>query len=206
MRHTYSVRPAEQADKSAVLDLIESAAKWMQECKGTDQWARPWPDKPSRDARVEQGIKDGLTWIVEDSAGVVAATVTCREHGNDMLWTPAELAEPAAYVSRLIVSRDHAGQGLGAALIHWAGARAVNQWRARWIRIDVWTTNTALHQYYKNQGFEHQRTLEFENYWDYPSAALFQKPTGAVNQEYVAMFELSEEEVSVAVGRTLSVP
>ena len=205
MRHTYSVRPAEQADKSAVLDLIESAAKWMQECKGTDQWARPWPDKPSRDARVEQGIKDGLTWIVEDSQGLVAATVTCREHGNDMLWTPAELAEPAAYVSRLIVSRDRAGQGLGAALVDWAGARAENQWRARWIRIDVWTTNTALHQYYKNQGFEHQRTLDFENYWDYPSAALFQKPTGAVNQEYVAMFELSEE-VSVAAGRTLSVP
>lgn len=205
MRHTYSVRPAEKADKSAILSLIESAAKWMQECKGTDQWARPWPDKPSRDARVEQGIKDGLTWIVEDSAGLVAATVTCREHGNDMLWTLAELAEPAAYVSRLIVSRDHAGQGLGAALIHWAGARAVDQWRARWIRIDVWTTNTALHQYYKNQGFEHQRTLDFENHWDYPSAALFQMPAGAVNQEYAAMFELSEE-VSVAAGRTLSVP
>jgi ribosomal protein S18 acetylase RimI-like enzyme len=205
MRHTYSVRPAETADKSAILSLIESAAKWLQECKGTDQWARPWPDKPSRDARVEQGIKDGLTWIVEDSQGLVAATVTCREHGNDMLWTPAELAEPAAYVSRLIVSRDRAGQGLGAALVDWAGARAVNRWRAHWIRIDVWTTNTALHQYYKNQGFEHQRTLEFENYWDYPSAALFQKPTAAVNQENAAMFELSEE-VSVAAGRTLSVP
>ena len=205
MRHTYSVRPAETADKSAVLSLIESAAKWLQECKGTDQWAKPWPDKSSRDARVEQGIKDGLTWIVEDSPGLVAATVTCREHGNDMLWTPAELAEPAAYVSRLIVSRDRAGQGLGAALVDWAGARAVSQWRARWIRLDVWTTNTALHQYYKNQGFEHQRTLDFENYWDYPSAALFQKPTGAINQEYVAMFALSEE-VSAAAGPTLSVP
>jgi hypothetical protein len=28
----------------AILDLINSAAKWLQACKNTDQWARPWPN------------------------------------------------------------------------------------------------------------------------------------------------------------------
>ena len=53
----------------------------------------------------------------------------------------------------------------------------------------MWTTNLALHSYYKGQGFEHLRTLEFEDEWDYPSAVLFQKPTAAVNRASAARFE-----------------
>jgi len=189
MTSIYRVRLAEAGDLPAIYDLIDSAAAWLQEHKNTDQWARPWPDKPTRDARVEKGIADGLTWMVEDAKGSAAATVTCREHGNDMLWTPQEQDEPAAYVSRLIVSRQHAGLGLGAALIHWAALLAMNQWQAKWIRVDVWTTNLALHRYYERQGFNHLRTLKFENRWDYPSAALFQKSTADVDLEAAARFE-----------------
>jgi ribosomal protein S18 acetylase RimI-like enzyme len=173
----------------AILGLIDSSARWLQD-KDTDQWARPWPSRRKRNARVRQGIRHRLTWMVEDHQGALVGTVTCREHGNDMLWTEKQLAEPAAYVSRLIVSRDRAGQGIGAALIHWVGARAIDEWGARSIRVDVWTTNTALHQYYKDQGFEHLRTIEFDNYWDYPSAALFEKPTAEIDKEFAAMFEL----------------
>jgi GNAT superfamily N-acetyltransferase len=205
MTPTYTIRLAKQADMPAILDLINSAAKWLEACKGTDQWARPWPDEARRDERVEQGIKDGLTWIVEDSPGMLAATVTGREHGNDTLWSEAELAEDAVYVSRLIVSRELAGHGIGAALIDWAGALGIRQRQAKWIRGDVWITNTALHQYYKGRGFEHLRTLQFERYWDYPSAALFHRPTAAIDEKYVAMFELSDD-VSSAAGAPLPAP
>ena len=190
---TYRIRLAVPDDMPAILGLIGSSAAWLQENKHTDQWARPWPDRDERDTRVAQGIRDGLTWMVEGREGVLIGTVTCREHGNDMLWTPTELAEPAAYVSRLIVSRDRAGQGIGAALIHWVGARAVDQWGASWVRVDVWTSNLGLHDYYKGQGFEHLRTLDFQHYWEYPSAALFHKPTAEIDKESVARFELTEE-------------
>jgi ribosomal protein S18 acetylase RimI-like enzyme len=186
---TYTIRPAGLDDVPAILRLIGSSAAWLQRSKQTDQWARPWPNRDERDARVAQGIMDHLTFMVADDAGTLAGTVTCREHGNDMLWTEAELAEPAAYVSRLIVSRDHAGQGIGSALIHWAGARAVDHWGAHWVRVDVWTTNTALHQYYKNQGFDHVRTLDFADPWQYPSAALFQKPATAINRNVAGRFK-----------------
>ncbi len=176
----------------AIIGQIDSSATWLKEQKNTDQWARPWPNRDERDARITQGIKDRLTWMVEDNQGTLVATVTCREHGNDMLWTQAELAEPAAYESRLIVSRDHTGQGIGAALINWAGARAVDRWGARWIRVDVWTTNTALHQYYKDQGFDHVRTLDFPDPWQYPSGALFQKPTAEIDWASAARFNVVE--------------
>jgi ribosomal protein S18 acetylase RimI-like enzyme len=144
------------------------------------------------DDRVGQGVHDHLTWMVEDGNGQVAATVTCREHGKDMLWTAQERDEPAVYVCRLIVSRDHAGLGLGSALIDWAGVRGMDSCHARWTRIDVWTTNSGLHRYYEGQGFEHLRTLKFEDCWDYPSAALFQKPTADVDAAAAARFELAE--------------
>src|SRR5262249_23934594 len=205
MTPTYTIRLAEQADIPAILDLTNVAAKWLQACKDTDQWARPWPDEASRDARVEQGIKDGLTWIVEDSPGMLAATVTCREHGNDTLWSEAELAEDAVYVSRLIVSRELAGHGIGAALIDWAGALGIRQRQAKWKRVDVGTPNLALHDYYRGQGFDYLRTVPFQDYWDYPSAALFQKATTKIDGASAARFKATWE-AGAADGGTPPAP
>jgi len=126
--------------------------------------------------------------MVEDD-GALAGTITYRERGTDYLWTPDELGDPAVYVSRLIVGRAHAGQGIGAALIDWAAERAVREWGANWIRVDVWTTNAGLHEYYKNQGFTHLRTKQVATEWEYPSAALFQKPTADINKVAAARFK-----------------
>jgi GNAT superfamily N-acetyltransferase len=180
MTETYRIRPAVREDMNAVLGLIEEAARWLQATKGTDQWARPWPDKKARDKRVAQGIDNGLTWMVEDDGGL-AGTVTFRKHGTGILWTAAELLDRAVYVSRLIVRREYAGQGIGAALIDWAGQRGMDQWNANWSRVDVWTENLALHEYYKSQGFTHLRTCPFDDNWEYPSAALFQKPAADID-------------------------
>ena len=180
MTETYNIRPAQRSDIPAIFGLIDEAAQWLQASKGTDQWARPWPNRADRDERIAQGIEHGLTWIAERE-GCLLGTVTYREQGRDTLWTPAELSDPAVYVSRLIVGRRHAGQSIGAALIDWAGLRGLREWQANWLRVDVWTTNAALHGYYKDQGFTHLRTAPFETEWHYPSAALFQKPTSEID-------------------------
>ncbi len=65
--------------------------------------------------------------------------------------------ETALYVRRVIVSRRYVGLGLGAALLDWAGDVARRRHRAVLLRIDVWTTNTALHAYYEKRGFTRQR-------------------------------------------------
>jgi GNAT superfamily N-acetyltransferase len=180
MTHTHTIRPATASDITAIFGLIGKAAQWLQASKGTDQWARPWPNQADRDERIAQGIEHGLTWIAE-SNGSLLGTITYRQQGRDTLWTPEELSDPAVYVSRLIVGREHAGQGIGAALIDWAGLRGIREWQANWLRVDVWTTNTALHGYYKEQRFTHLRTVPFETEWEYPSAALFQKPSSDID-------------------------
>jgi hypothetical protein len=119
--------------------------------------------------------------MVEDD-GLPVATITCRPHGSPRLWTQSQRSDLAVYVSRLIVSRSYAGSGLGAELINWAGKWARQQYGARWIRIDVWTTNIALHSYYKRQEF---RFLKFCEDAEYPSAALFQKATASSEAAHI---------------------
>ena len=198
MTDIYRVRRAVPADKAAVIGLIDSAAAWLGRHKNTNQWARPWPDEPTRNGRIIRGIEHGDTWMVE-RAGILAATITYRDQANPDLWTDEELnRQRAVYVSRLIVDRAHAGQGLGAGLIDWAAVRGREQWDADWIRVDVWTTNTGLHNYYKGQDFEYLRTVDVEQEWDYPSAVLFQKPTASVRKASALRFEVAAEEAGLA--------
>ena len=175
------IRAAGTADLDTILGLTTQASAWLRE-KDTDQWQRPWPTPEGRDARIIRGLLAHETWIVEAWRRPVA-TVTCHQHGNRdrQLWNEDELSEPTAFVSRLIVNREFAGMEIGSALIHWAGRYALRNWGAKWIRIDVWTTNQALHRYYQGQGFSFVRFSESGGPVFNPSAALFQKSTSGLD-------------------------
>jgi GNAT superfamily N-acetyltransferase len=162
-----------------VLGLIEDARIWLW-TKDTDQWEKPWPNPAARDARVLAGLKNGKTWIIWDG-DIAAGTVTVTTKRNTAVWSKsactADLAERAVFIHRLITSRNYAGQGLGAELIDWAGLWGDREYGAKWIRIDVWTTNTGLHDYYMNKGFRPCGTCADS---EYPSGALFEKPVAEI--------------------------
>jgi hypothetical protein len=176
-----------------VLGLIEEAATWLR-FKGLDQWRQPWPDKEARDARVLKGLEGHKTWIVWHGK-TPAATVTLASQANAHVWSRPECTcdpdEPAVYAHRLITARNYAGWGLGAELIDWAGVRAHYGYGAKWIRIDVWTTNTVLHDYYVKRGFESCGRCEDVSY---PSGALFQKPVTRIAARTSPLFAESPSE------------
>jgi GNAT superfamily N-acetyltransferase len=171
----------------AILGLVEDARGWLW-TKGTDQWAVPWPDEKARDARVLRGLQNAKTWIVWEG-DIPAATATITTKKNAAVWSkPActcDLAERAVFVHRLIAARKYAGRGLGAELIDWAGLRGQRLYGAKWIRIDVWSTNEKLHDYYQQRGFE---PCGFCADTGYPSGALFQKPVSAIRRPSVPQF------------------
>ncbi len=170
---TFRMRRAAVHDLGMITDIIDDAARWLRTSKATDQWARPWPSPKGRSARIRDGLKWGRTWTAwDDDTNSAAATITIEDEPNPKLWTEFEDAEAAVYVTRLVVCRDYAGLGLGAKLLDWAGKRAGQEYGAQWIRIDVWTTNTALHGYYLCNGFKFVRYCDDP---DYPSGALFQR-------------------------------
>jgi GNAT superfamily N-acetyltransferase len=168
-----------RSNRKAAFRLIDEAGTWLR-TKDTDQWAEPWPNRKARDGRVRRDLADGKTWIVWDGK-TPAAMVTIAEQANPCVWSGCEcdLSEPAVYVHRLVTARGYAGCGLGAELIDWAGMRGHRLNGAKWIRIDVWTSNTALHQYYKMARFE---PCGYCTDPAYPSGALFQKPVSEIGE------------------------
>ena len=171
----FRVRPASVRDFPAIVRMVDEAAEWLRGM-GTDQWAAPWPNRRKRDARIRRGLRAGRTWIVEEFIGnstTVVATISCRPDPNRGLWSNEEQAQRAVYVSRLVINRKYEGSQFGSELLEWAGKWARQQYGAQYIRLDVWTTNTKLHEYYSKRGFEKVRTCEV----DYPSAVIFQRST-----------------------------
>lgn len=83
-------------------------------------------------------------------------------------------------------------EGLGARLLDWAGDIGARVHEARWIRIDVWTTNRRLHAYYRKQGFRFSGLRDLDDDPDYPSRALFERSTGWRRHDYRAVLKPSE--------------
>jgi GNAT superfamily N-acetyltransferase len=165
------LRRATTNELDVITGLVEGAADWLR-TKGTDQWARPWPDRAGRDRRILTHLRSGKTWVCWDR-GTAAATIT-TDPDEDPYWPEPQRREPAIYVHRLVVSRAYAGAGLGAELLNWAARKAWRDHGALWIRASAWTTNQRLHDYYARQGFIRCRRGVSDGY---PAAALFQRST-----------------------------
>jgi ribosomal protein S18 acetylase RimI-like enzyme len=176
---------AHEHDRDVIIGLIDAAAEWLR-TKNTDQWKQPWPSKEDRGHRIRRDLIAGRTWIAWRD-GKPAATITADQAANP-IWPAETQRDPAVYVCRLVINRAFARQGLGAALLDWAGLRARRQYSARWIRVDVWTTNIALHAYYQRQGFGFCGFSDTSGY--YPSAALFQKETGRIQPTGQTLFRV----------------
>jgi GNAT superfamily N-acetyltransferase len=180
-RYPVELRLATPGDLGEIYELLDEAAVWLRS-KNTDQWERPWPTAEARDRRILAGLQSGETWIVRDGLAPVA-TITIVAEANPAVWSdlsPAcDLSERAVYAHRLVTARRYAGSGLGSELIDWAGGYGRRLYGARWVRVDVWRSNLALHGYYRKRGFRPCGSCADPCY---PSGALFQKPVSAISQ------------------------
>jgi hypothetical protein len=187
VRRPMRIAPARGHDVETVLSLIEEALAWLP-TKDTDQWAVPGPDKQARRNRILRGLYGAKTWIVWDG-DFRSATVTIAPQANRSVWsnraTGCDLSESAVYVHRLITSRAYAGMGINAELIDWADLGGRREYGAKWVRIDVWTTNRALRDYYGKAGFEPCGTCADSLY---PAGALFQKPVSEIQEASSPLF------------------
>jgi Acetyltransferase (GNAT) family len=162
------IGPASRKHLQTIVAMRDEASAWLAE-QGIDQWRQPWPNHDAMADRIAASIKAGETWMVHDG-GQIIATVAVDRYADPGLWTPSQRDEPAHYIHRLIVRRSHAG--IGAAILDWTDHRAASE-QIRWLRIDVWTNNDGLQNYYRRRGFVYVGTSDLA---EYPSGALFQRP------------------------------
>ncbi|MEV6811820.1 GNAT family N-acetyltransferase [Micromonospora sp. NPDC051296] len=161
------IRAATAGDVQQLLDLYEDAQQWLIG-QGTDQWANNTREKMH--PRFMRSIEQGECYIAENDAGLVGM-VTVDEYADPEFWRPEDQPGAALYVHRMVVDRASAGRGIGGALLNWAAKVAASKGR-RWLRLDAWRTNPALHGYYERQGFTPVRVAELAHRG---SGALFQR-------------------------------
>jgi len=89
----------------------------------------------------------------------------------DDLWNDAERSEPQTYIGRLLVASGEHGHGYGAAVVE-AVASAAREHGDKWLRLNCWSTNTRLHDYYRALDFQHVRTVDVPGRM---SGALFER-------------------------------
>ena len=180
-----TLRQATSNERDVILDLLSDSIQWLHGM-GIDQWARPWPDEERRNQRIAQDLAEGKTWLALDDTAV-AGTITIDPADNGV-WPADRCREKAIYIRKVIVRRHYAGLGLGARLFDWAADVAARVHEARWIRIDVWTTNRRLHAYYTTLGFRFRDLAEDQ---DYPSRALFERSTDRRRPDHRALLRPS---------------
>jgi GNAT superfamily N-acetyltransferase len=185
-------------DLAVVRGLVREAAEWLRTSKNTDQWAKPWPDRAGQRERILNDLLKGKTWLVWDGTRAVATITIDTEEPLDAneqpVWPAHKSREPALYVRRVIVSRSHAGLGLGAALLNWAATTAKKVHKATLIRIDVWTTNRDLHAYYERQHFSRCEGRDPRELPNYPSQALFEREVDRPGPDYTEFFIAEESQ------------
>ncbi|MET9723563.1 GNAT family N-acetyltransferase [Streptomyces zaomyceticus] len=145
------IKQATADDLDVLLAFRQEAASWLT-ALGSDQWQRPYPAD-----RLLSTIEAGVVFMVRDGS-TTAATITLTPDAEEGLWSAEELQEGSRFVNKLTVARTHAGQDLGGRLLDWAGDQAYRS-GAKWLRLDAWTTNKPLQNYYLRHGFKHVRTV-----------------------------------------------
>lgn len=196
-RYPFALCLGMPGDLDAVSGLVREAAEWLRTSKDTDQWARPWPDRTRQRERMLIDLLKGKTWLVWDDETAVATITVDTDEPVDLneqpVWPEQERHRSALYVRRIVVARDYAGRGLGAALLDWAAHVAQRDHQAALIRIDVWTTNSELHAYYERQHFVRLPDHGRASLPDYPSQALFEREADLSGSHYTKLF-LEEEQ------------
>jgi GNAT superfamily N-acetyltransferase len=143
-----NVRPARPEDTSTVADLLDEATSWVNDL-GYEQWPLPFP----RD-ELAAAIGRAEVFVVEEEGDTVATVTLLKD--DPMYW--GERQADALYVHKLAVRRDRSGRGIGAAIVAWANAEAVEAGRD-FLRLDCLRDNPGIRDYYEHLGFEHRGDL-----------------------------------------------
>lgn len=170
---TPQLRPAGLADLGTITRFRLQRTSWLA-ARGSDQWTRAGRGLPIETfvRSVAHAVRNGETWIAEVD-GDPAGTITVNDRADENLWSPGELAD-AVIIHYMIVDLRYAGLRIGESLLAHAAHLAHLRHRS-WVRLDAWTTNTALHTYYLRSGFHLARVAGPEATG--PSRALFERRT-----------------------------
>ncbi|WP_052504589.1 GNAT family N-acetyltransferase [Rossellomorea aquimaris] len=149
-KEVYEITQVKSEDLHKVLELLVDAAAWLK-TKRTKQWSYYLTDLDGNKEEILRSIENGATYLVE-SEGQPISTFTIENIPSewDMELWGEEAKDEALYLHRLVVHRNHAGKGIGAALLDWIEKEAQEAGK-KIIRFDCIGSNEGLNHYYQKR-------------------------------------------------------
>jgi len=152
------VEKAGLADLDEVLKLFDAAQRWLVERGLKDQWGDvPFSNSPAQRERFAAWLRAGDLWVMRWDRRIVG-TLVFSSSPPDYARAACADREAGGYLEAFAVHRDHAGEGVGAALLTWAEQEAVSR-KLTTLHLDCWAENGALRRYYRRAGFREVGTL-----------------------------------------------
>ena len=129
--------------------LIDDATAWVGDL-GFRQWPLPFPRED-----IAAAISRGEVYVAEMDGDAVGTVTVLKD--DPFFW--GRRGPDALYVHKLAVRRDHAGRGIGAALVEWVNGLAVESGR-EYLRLDCLRDDGGIRRYYERLGFEYRGDLD----------------------------------------------
>lgn len=153
---TLSIRQAAIEDTPVVVQILEEAARWLEQRGQT-----LWRDAELQTPRIAAEVQQGLYFLAEE-AGTAVGTIRFQLQDPDF-WPDVPAGE-AAFVHRLAVRRSAAGGTVSASLLQWAVERT-RSLGLRYLRLDTEASRLRLRAIYEEFGFRHHSDRQAGPYY-----------------------------------------
>jgi GNAT superfamily N-acetyltransferase len=160
------IRQAIPEDASAVTAILADAAKWVERLDGTTMWVE---DELAED-RIASEVQAGLFRVAECGGDIAGAL---KFQLDDQLFWPDLATDDSAFIHRLAVRRNYAGQGVSTALLRWAvdHGRSLGK---QYLRLDCDAERARLRNLYERFGFRFHSFRQIGPYY----VARYELPLG----------------------------
>ncbi len=156
-----TVRGGHPEDWEILLALFDEAVLWLTARGLGGQWGeKPWSGDPVKAAAVKEMANAEGLWVCEMSGDPVGALIV---QATPPPYVPTSSVREL-YVGLLLVSRAHAGEGVGSVLLEHARDLGRRQGAAQ-LRVDCWAGGDGqLSRYYQKQGFSPDQVVSVEGW------------------------------------------
>ncbi len=177
-----TIRPVTEADAEAIRGLWEAFDAEIPEPPGyqPETWDEAWAD-------LRRHAADGVALIAEDDAGPAGFAFATALRGE------------RSHVTDVYVRPDARGSGLGTRLMGEVATRA-RELGARWISLNVATSNRPARVFYERLGFEDVQVVAAVPVDALAERAGGQAPSGATVGAVLAQTD-DQAAIAAAVGR-----
>ena len=151
------IRQAIPEDVSAVTVILTDAANWVERIDGTTMWV----DDELAEDRIAAEVDAGLFYVAECDGDIAGAL---KFQLDDQLFWPDLATDDSAFIHRLAVRRNYAGQGVSTALLRWAVDHARSLGR-KYLRLDCDAERARLRNLYERFGFRFHSFRQVGSYY-----------------------------------------